>query len=78
MVHLKEKMKANPKQKRKNKKASGAGGAAPLEVNGQPDTEGQKAGAAEQELSGEEEEDEVSSTNSFVPPGNGVRKQLQI
>ncbi|XP_070839743.1 gem-associated protein 5 [Chaetodon trifascialis] len=67
MVDLKEKMKANPKQKRKNKKASGPGGAAPLEVNGKPGIGGQKA-ATEQELSGEDEEDEVSSTNSPVPP----------
>uniref|UniRef100_UPI0037E7425A gem-associated protein 5 n=1 Tax=Semicossyphus pulcher TaxID=241346 RepID=UPI0037E7425A len=67
MVALSEKMKANPKQKRKNKKASGAGGAAPLEMNGEPATGGQKA-ATGQELSGEDEEDEVSSTNSPVPP----------
>lgn len=72
MAGLKEKMKANPKQKRKNKMASGARGAAPLEMNGEAATEGQKAAAAEQEPSGEEEEDEVSSTNSSVPPGNRV------
>lgn len=75
MVDLKEKMKANSKQKRKNKKASGAGGASPLEMNGEPATGGQKA-ATGQELSGEDEEDEVSLTNSPVPPpGNGVEKQ---
>uniref|UniRef100_A0A8C9WZ94 Gem nuclear organelle associated protein 5 n=1 Tax=Sander lucioperca TaxID=283035 RepID=A0A8C9WZ94_SANLU len=71
MVDLKEKMKANPKQKRKNKKASVAGGATPPEMNGETVTGGEKA--AGQELSGEEEEDEVGSTNSAVPPsGNGV------
>ncbi|XP_041807996.1 gem-associated protein 5 isoform X2 [Chelmon rostratus] len=67
MVDLKEKMKANPKQKRKNKKVSGVGGAPPLEVNGETGRGGQKA-VMEQELSGEDEEDEVSSTNSPVPP----------
>ncbi|KAA8586505.1 hypothetical protein FQN60_000341, partial [Etheostoma spectabile] len=56
MVDLKEKMKANPKQKRKNKKASVAGGATPPEMNGEPVTGGEKA--AGQELSGEDEEDE--------------------
>lgn len=72
MVDLKEKMKANPKQKRKNKKASGAGGAAPLEMNGETVKGGEKA-ARGPELSGEDEEDEVSSTNSPVPPpGNRV------
>lgn len=72
MVRLKEKTNKN----RKNKKASGSGGAAPLEVNGEADTEGQKARVTEQEVSGEDEEDEVSSTNSSVPPGNGVRKRF--
>lgn len=71
MVDLKDKMKANPKQKRKNKKVQGAGGAAPLEMNGET-VKGEKA-ATGQELSGEDEEDEVSSTNSPVPPpGNRV------
>ncbi|XP_026183868.1 gem-associated protein 5 isoform X2 [Mastacembelus armatus] len=64
MVELREKMKTNPKQKRKNKKASGAGGAAPSEMNGEP-ASGEKAEAGQ---SGEEELDEVSSTNSPVPP----------
>lgn len=68
MVDLKEKMKANSKQKKKNKKASGAGGPAPVEMNGESVTGGQKA-APGLELSGEDEEDEVSSTNSAVPPG---------
>lgn len=78
MVDLKEKMKANPKQKRKNKKVSGVGGAPPLEVNGETGRGGQKA-VMEQELSGEDEEDEVSSTNSPVPPGNSRKLQsLQI
>ncbi|XP_044077410.1 gem-associated protein 5 isoform X1 [Siniperca chuatsi] len=67
MVDLKEKMKTNTKQKKKNKKASSVGGAAPLEMNGETVTGGEKA-AMGQELSGEDEEDEVSSTNSPVPP----------
>nr|XP_046266368.1 gem-associated protein 5 [Scatophagus argus] len=67
MAELKERKKASSKQKKKNKKASGTGGAASLETNGEPVTEGQKA-ATGQELSGEDEEDEVSSTNSPVPP----------
>ncbi|TKS83312.1 Gem-associated protein 5 [Collichthys lucidus] len=69
MVDLKEKMKASSKQKKKNKKASGAGGAAPVEMNGESVTGGQKAASA-LELSGEDEEDEVSSTNSAVPPAS--------
>uniref|UniRef100_A0A671U1A3 Gem nuclear organelle associated protein 5 n=1 Tax=Sparus aurata TaxID=8175 RepID=A0A671U1A3_SPAAU len=36
MLELKEKTKTNPKQKKKNKKPPGAGGAAPLEMNGGP------------------------------------------
>lgn len=63
MVNLKEK-------KKKNKKVSGAGGAggaAPLEMNGGSVTGGVKAVKA-QELSGEDEEDEVSSISSSVPP----------
>lgn len=75
MVDLKEKMKANSKQKKKNKKASGAGGPAPVEMNGESVTGGQKA-APGLELSGEDEEDEVSSTNSAVPPGKKTNKQL--
>ncbi|XP_070699947.1 gem-associated protein 5 [Pempheris klunzingeri] len=68
MVDLKEKMKANSKQKRKNKKTLGAGGSTPVEVNGEPDTGGQKA-VTGQEVTGEdEEEDEVSSTSSPIPP----------
>ncbi|KAI3373888.1 hypothetical protein L3Q82_022456, partial [Scortum barcoo] len=67
MVDLKEKMKANLKQKRKNKKASGAGGAAPIEMNGETVKGGEKL-VTGQELSGEDEEDEVSSANSPVPP----------
>ncbi|XP_051257199.1 gem-associated protein 5 [Dicentrarchus labrax] len=65
MVDLREKKKANPKAKKK--KASGPGGAVPVETNGEPVTGGQKA-LTGQELSGEDEEDEVSSTNSPVPP----------
>ncbi|XP_008274681.1 gem-associated protein 5 [Stegastes partitus] len=65
MVDLKEKMKANPKQKRKNKKASG--GAAPADVNGETVLGGEKVAGPGQDLSAEDEEDEVSSTNSPVP-----------
>lgn len=73
MLDLKEKMKANPKQKKKNKKAAGVSGALPLETNGQPVTGGEKVAAAGQEPSDEDEEDEVSSTNSSLPPsGNKV------
>ncbi|XP_049896526.1 gem-associated protein 5 isoform X2 [Epinephelus moara] len=73
MVDLREKKKANPKQKKKNKTASGAG-AAPLEMNGGPVTGGENA-AKGQELSGEDEEDEVSSTNSPVPPSSTFEVQ---
>lgn len=65
MVDLKEKMKA--KQKKKNKTASGAGGFTPSETNGSPVTGGEKSTTG-QELSGDDEEDEVSSTSSPVPP----------
>lgn len=67
MVELKEKMKAKPKQKKKNKKVSGAGGAALSEMNGEPAAGGEK-GVTGQGLSSEEEDDEVSSTNSSVAP----------
>ncbi|XP_054481337.1 gem-associated protein 5 [Anoplopoma fimbria] len=67
MVDLKEKMKTNSKQKKKNKKTSWAGGAAPPETNGEPVRGGEKV-VTGQEMSGEDEEDEVSSTNSPVPP----------
>ncbi len=77
MVDLKEKMKANAKQKKKNKKAPGAGGASPLEMNGETVKGGEKV-ATGQELSGEDEEDEISSTNSPVPPpGNRVENSCQ-
>ncbi|XP_045897210.1 gem-associated protein 5-like, partial [Micropterus dolomieu] len=77
MVDLKEKMKANAKQKKKNKKALGAGGAAPLEMNGETVTGGEKA-AVGQELSGEDGEDEVSSTNSPVPPPATFEMQRKL
>ncbi|KAI9527302.1 hypothetical protein NQZ68_032173 [Dissostichus eleginoides] len=70
MVNLKEK-------KKKNKKVSGAGGAggaAPLEMNGGSVTGGVKAVKA-QELSGEDEEDEVSSTSCSVPPSAIIETQ---
>ncbi|KAK2882258.1 gem-associated protein 5 [Channa argus] len=66
MVDLKEKMKANPKQKRKNRKVSGAGGAAATEMNGDPAAGGEKV-VTGQGLSEEEEEDLGGLTNSPVP-----------
>lgn len=72
MVDLKEKMKANTKQKKKNKKAgpSGAEGAAQPEVNGTPVTIGERA-VTGQGVSGEDDEDEASSTSSPAPsPGS--------
>ncbi|XP_030601912.1 gem-associated protein 5 [Archocentrus centrarchus] len=65
MVDLKEKMKANPKQKKKNKKGGppGAEGSVQPEINGASATVGEKV-ATGQELSGEDEEDEASSTCS--------------
>ncbi|XP_012776155.3 gem-associated protein 5 [Maylandia zebra] len=68
MVDLKEKMKANTKQKKKNKKAgpSGAEGAAQPEVNGAPVTIGERA-VTGQGVSGEDDEDEASSTSSPAP-----------
>ncbi|KAM9846720.1 gem-associated protein 5 [Aulostomus maculatus] len=71
MVELKEKMKANPKQKRKNKKSPGA---PPPETNGETIAEVEMA-ATGQELSDEDEEDDVSSTNSLVPPAATVEAQ---
>uniref|UniRef100_A0A8C2ZHS8 Gem nuclear organelle associated protein 5 n=1 Tax=Cyclopterus lumpus TaxID=8103 RepID=A0A8C2ZHS8_CYCLU len=62
-----EKMKTNSKQKKKNKKAPGGGGAAAPAANGEHVAGGGKA-LTGQELSGEDEEDEVRSTNSPVPP----------
>lgn len=75
MMDLKEKSKANPKKK---KKTSGTGGAVQQEVNGELAAEGQKAVATttEQELSGEEQ-DEVSSANSCVAPGNSTKQQVR-
>ncbi|CAK6979066.1 gem-associated protein 5 [Scomber scombrus] len=66
-VDLLEKVKANPKLKRKNKKSSGAAGATPPppEMNGESVRGGEKTG---QEPSDEDEKDEVSSTNSSIPP----------
>ncbi|XP_059207234.1 gem-associated protein 5 isoform X2 [Centropristis striata] len=71
MVELKEKKKANLKKK-ENKKAPGAGGAATPEMNGETVTGGEKAG-----LSGEDEEDEVSSTNSSLPPSVSAPFEMQ-
>uniref|UniRef100_A0A3B4G445 Gem nuclear organelle associated protein 5 n=1 Tax=Pundamilia nyererei TaxID=303518 RepID=A0A3B4G445_9CICH len=67
-----KKMKANTKQKKKNKKAgpSGAEGAAQPEVNGAPVTIGERA-VTGQGVSGEDDEDEASSTSSPAPsPGS--------
>ncbi|XP_035761307.1 gem-associated protein 5 [Neolamprologus brichardi] len=68
MVDLKEKMKANTKQKKKNKKAgpSGAEGAAQPEVNGAAVRIGERA-VTGQGVSGEDDEDEASSTSSPAP-----------
>ncbi|XP_051793903.1 gem-associated protein 5 isoform X2 [Acanthochromis polyacanthus] len=63
MADLKEKMKTNTKQKKKNKKATG--GAAPADLNGEA-VSGEKV-VTGQDVSAEDEEDEVSSTNSPVP-----------
>ncbi|XP_034539640.1 gem-associated protein 5 [Notolabrus celidotus] len=70
---LKEKMKTNARQKKKNKKTSGAGGASPFEMNGES-VKGQKASKG-QELSGEDAEDEVSSTSSPLPPTDTFEPQ---
>lgn len=76
MMDLKEKSKANPKKKKK--KTSGTGGAVQQEVNGELAAEGQKvAVTTEQELSGEDEQDEVSSANSCVAPGNSPKQQVR-
>ncbi|XP_029304088.1 gem-associated protein 5 [Cottoperca gobio] len=61
MVNLRDK-------KKKNKKASGPAGAAPLEMNGEPGTGGGEKAATGQEQSGDDEEDEVNPTKSPVPP----------
>ncbi|CAF97287.1 unnamed protein product, partial [Tetraodon nigroviridis] len=63
-VKLKEKSKAN----RKQKKASGAAGAAQPETNGESASAGRAAVEASAEVSGEDEQDEVSSSNRSVPP----------
>ncbi|KAF7655287.1 hypothetical protein LDENG_00058260 [Lucifuga dentata] len=73
MVDLKEKMKANPKLKKKNKKASG-GGATAAEINGEGVTGERAASAAGQQPSGDDEE-EVSSTSSPAPPPVGLETQ---
>uniref|UniRef100_A0A3Q0RWZ4 Gem nuclear organelle associated protein 5 n=1 Tax=Amphilophus citrinellus TaxID=61819 RepID=A0A3Q0RWZ4_AMPCI len=70
--NIRTKMKANPKQKKKNKKGGppGAEGSAQPEINGAPATVGEKV-ATGQELSGEDEEDEASSTCSpAASPGS--------
>lgn len=72
MVELKEKMKGNPKLKKKNKKASGASGATSAEMNGDVVTAGERVTSAAGREPSEDEEEEVSSTSSPVPQtGNG-------
>lgn len=55
---------------RKQKKASGAAGAAQLEMNGESTPEGQAGAAVAAEASGEEEREELGSSTSSAPPGN--------
>lgn len=62
-VKLKEKTKVI----RKKKKPSGDVGPVQLEMNGEPGTEGQ---LAPEEVSGEDEQEEVSSGNGSVTSGN--------
>lgn len=66
-VKLKEKTKVI----RKKKKPSGDVGPVQLEMNGEPATEGQ---VAPEEVSGEDEQEEVSSGNSSIPSGNGSKQ----
>ncbi|XP_023145960.2 gem-associated protein 5 isoform X2 [Amphiprion ocellaris] len=63
MADLKEKMKTNTKQKKKNKKTTG--GASSADLNGEAVT-GEKV-VTGLDVSAEDEEDEVCSTNSPVP-----------
>uniref|UniRef100_A0A3Q4H9G2 Gem (nuclear organelle) associated protein 5 n=1 Tax=Neolamprologus brichardi TaxID=32507 RepID=A0A3Q4H9G2_NEOBR len=73
-----KKMKANTKQKKKNKKAgpSGAEGAAQPEVNGAAVRIGERA-VTGQGVSGEDDEDEASSTSSPAPsPGSSSENKL--
>lgn len=71
-VKLKEKSKVN----RKQKKASGAAGAAQLEMNGESASDGKVAAEASAEVSGEDDRDEVGSSNSSVPAGNSEKNPL--
>lgn len=78
MVDLKEKMKANPKLKKKNKKASGA---TTPEVNGDMTAGGERVVSAlgGRPPSEEEEEEVVTSTNGPVPqPGNPAETEESI
>ncbi|XP_041657309.1 gem-associated protein 5 [Cheilinus undulatus] len=61
----KEKMKANSRQKKKNKKMSENGGSSPLDMNGDSLT-GERKATTGPELSGEDEDDEVRSTSSTI------------
>lgn len=73
-VKLKEKSKVN----RKQKKASGAAGAAQLEMNGETASEGQAAAEASAEVSGEDEREEVGSSNSSAPAGNSRKASASV
>lgn len=78
MVDLKEKMKTNSKQKKKNKKTSGVGGvaSAAVEFEAEAATNGHKATA--EGLSGDDEEEETAATNGTTAAGNrAAEKQLK-
>lgn len=66
-VKLKEKTKVN----RKKKKPLGDVGPVQLEMNGELATEGQ---VGPEEVSGEDEQEVVSSGNVSVPSGNGSKR----
>lgn len=66
-VKLKEKTKVNRKKKKPDV------GPVRLEMNGEPATEGQ---VGPEEVSGEDEQEEVSSGNGSVPSGNGSKRLI--
>lgn len=66
-VKLKEKTKVNRKKKKPDV------GPVRLEMNGEPATEGQ---VGPEEVSGEDEQEEVSSGNGSVPSGNGSKRPI--
>lgn len=73
LIDLKEKTKANSRQKKKNKKTPA------LELNGASITR-QRASTGQQPPSGDEEEEEegVSSTSSFLPATGNSSKQKNL